>query len=76
MFLALAGFFWGLFWAIGGQGGSLEATLWYLALINTVLAGVNIKPEQIPGLRWTLMAGLPIVTFGAGIGVWRMRRKG
>ena len=37
---------------------------------------VNIKPEQIPGLRWTLMAGLPIVTFGAGIGVWRMRRKG
>ncbi len=35
-----------------------------------------ITNEGLTGLRWTLMAGLPLATFGAGIGVWLARRKG
>jgi len=42
--LVLAGIFWGLVQVVGDKGSPLAATLYYLALINAVLAGFNLIP--------------------------------
>ncbi len=42
--LALAGIFWGAFQAIGRPESALAAMLYYLFLINTLLAAFNILP--------------------------------
>ena len=42
--LVLAGIFWGLRQAVGQQVSPLAAILWYLALVNALLAGFNLIP--------------------------------
>jgi len=42
--LALAGIFWGLYQVVGEQDSPLAAMLFYLALINALLAGFNLIP--------------------------------
>ena len=42
--LALAGIFWGLHQVVGEQDSPLAAMLFYLALINALLAGFNLIP--------------------------------